>query len=302
MVRTLIVMALLASLFYTILHWQPLSEPTAGKVVVSRVDKASEDSSGPAASGFNPAVPESLPDVEKGYVFSEKRKIEKDLPAELVKPLVVEPGPEVLDSVIYIGSVIIGDLRRALVIFQEPSPNAPAPVRRPTGVRRPGPPPAPATASASSPQNKQLYLGDRLLGFGVAAIEPNRIVFEKGTLKVEKFLYDRNKKRLAVVASRSEASTTPANIISPEGIPLEAMVPPEVAAEVAASPEATKRFMSGGGVAVVPPQGLGGDGAGGEQATAQSARMVRRSQRLFGAESSIKMPFTPVPGRPVPIN
>lgn len=305
MVKTLIIMALLASLFYTILHWQPLAEPTAEKVAVSRVDKASEDSPGPAASGFNPVVPESLPDVEKGYVFSEKRKLEKDLPPEMVKPLVVEPGPEVLDSVTYIGSVIIGDLRRALVIFQEPSRDAAAgPGRRPGGVRRPGAPSAPATVSSSSPQNKQLYLGDRLLGFAVAAIEPERIVFEKGTLKVEKFLYDRNKKRLAVVASRSEASTAPPPIISPEGIPLEAMVPPEVAAEVAASPEATKRFMSGGGVAMSPPQGSGGDGSGGvgEQAAAPPTRMVRRSQRLSGIDSSIKMPFTPVPGRPVPKN
>ncbi|NTV12756.1 MAG: hypothetical protein HGA96_02290 [Desulfobulbaceae bacterium] len=295
MVKILIAIALLASLFYTVQHLHPPAEPPASKVAASRAEKSVEGAPGETPSGFNPVVPESLPDVEKGYIFSEKRRIEKDAPIVEVKPVVVEPGPEVLDSVVYTGSVIIGEMRRALVIFQEPpqagAPAAPAtPGTRPGGGRRLG---TVAAASPSAPQNKQLHRGDRLLGFVVAAIEPDRIVFEKGTLKVEKFLYDRNKKRLVATTGRAE---TPPPITTPGGIPLEAFVPPEVAAEVAASPAAAQRFMAGGGVA---RPAAPGDGAS-DQAAAQSARMVRRSQRLFSGDSSIKVPFTPVPGRPVP--
>lgn len=267
MVRILIVMALLASLFYIVQNWQPVAEPTVDPVATTKAPTSPEEVADGAPSGFNPAVPESLPDVEKGYLFSEKRKVEKEVPMADLKPAVVEPGPEILDSVVYTGSVIIGDLRRALVTFQEPSREA-APGGKPPRPGTPRRPPSPEAAQAAS-QNKQLRPGERLLGFVLALVEPNRIVFEKGNLKVEKFLYDRNKKRIAAVIGRAE--TPP--VANPGVVPPEAYAPP---------PEAPTETTA-------PP-------------AMQSNRMVRRSQRLLGADSMIKMPPMPIPGKPVPNN
>lgn len=275
MVRILIIMALLASLFYTVRHWQPAAGPAPGKVAENKAAKPLEEAPGEEeTSGYYPAVPEALPDVEKGYIFSEKRKIEKDVPLEEGKSAVAEPGPEVLDSVAYTGSLIIGDVRRALVTFQD-APREAGPVNhRPGGIRRPNPQ---AAAASSTPQNKQLLVGDKLLGFVVARIEPNRIVFEKGIHKVEKFLYDRNKKRMEAVATRSE----PPPATDSGGIPAE--VPPDLAADAAAAPQ---RLVPGGGAVQPPPL--------------PANRAVRRSQRLLGIDPSIKVPMSPVPGRPVP--
>ncbi len=306
MVRTLIVMALLASLFFIVQHWQPAAELTADRGASLAV-KSVTPSPGEEPNGFNPAVPESLPDVEKGYLFSEKRKVEKDAAPGEAKPVAVEPGPEVLDSVTYTGSLIVGDLRRALVIFQEPTREVGPGNRRPVASRRPGAPPPPPPSVQGQPQNKQLIQGDRLLGYVVALIEPDRIIFEKGEQKVEKFLYDRNKKRLAAVIGRSEAPSGAA----PGGIPPEAYAPPEMAramvASLAASPTASTNLNSGGGVTQSTTPGVGGDGGagtgpGGSQAAIPATRIMRRSQRLMGADSSFKVPISPVPGRPVPNN
>lgn len=274
MVRIFIVIALLASLVYTVRHWQPAPEATVAKTPANRSETTTAEPPAETASGgFYPAVPEALPDVEKGYIFSEKRKIEKEPPPGEVKPAVAEPGPEVLDSVAYTGSLILGETRRALVTFQEPSQEGPTP-HRPTPPKRPGA--APAAPAQGTPQNKQLVPGDRLLGFVVKQIDPDRIVFEKGTLKVEKFLYDRNKQRLIAEAVRSEpkpAAAAPA--------PAAQAIPPETPVDTAA-------IMA----------------ANAEQAAAMQAnRMSRRSQRLLGADTKSMvppMPVMPVPGRPVP--
>jgi len=269
MVRILIIVALLASLFYTVQNWQPTPEVTADKVVTNRTVAPAVEAADEKPSGFYPTVPEVLPNVEKGYIFSEKRKIEKEPPPGELKPAVVEPGPEVLDSVAYTGSLIVGETRRALITFQEPTHEEGGANRKPAAPRRPAV--AVAGAPAAGTQNKQLTPGDRFLGFAVTLIEPGRIVFTKGDLKVEKFLYDRNKKRLAAVTGRSE--TPPA---VPGGVPPEAFAPPEM------TPPAT----------TMPAPG----------ATNQSNRMVRRSQRLSNVDTGIRMPVMPVPGRPTPNN
>jgi len=297
MVRTLIIISLLASLFYIVQHWQPAPEPAGKVIAANQATKPAEEAKVETPNGFNPVVPEALPDVEKGYIFAEKRKIEKEPPPGAVKPEVVEPGPEVLDSVNYVGSLIIGDTRRALVTYQEPAkdPGGPGGPGVPGG-RRPAPigrrPPPPDAASQGASQNKQLVQGDRLLGYQVGLIEPSRIVFEKGEQKVEKFLYDRKKKRMEAVISRPENSPAAA----PGGVQPDGSVTIDVTAAAAVSPDGAQR--PGGGAVVTPLTGAGAAG----QAAVQSGRMLRRSQRLLGADPSISVPTMPVPGRPIPKN
>jgi hypothetical protein len=292
MVRSLIIIALLASLFYLVKYSQTGTEEPAGpgKVATSRQDKAVAEAQVDESSRFNPSVAAPLPDLNKGYVFSEKRKYEKDEPVEAAKVAVVEQGPDPITSVLYSGSIIVGDLRRALVTYQELAKEA--------GPSRPGgrgPAPAP-----SAPKNKQLNQGDRFLGYLVASVEPDRIVFEKGDLKVEKFLYDRGKTRLAA----PELSPREAPPKEVGGVPLQAMAPPEIL-EALMNPTAARRNLPGARVggptipAMPSPPLAAGDKGGDQAATAQSNRMVRRSQRFLGMDS-FNVPVTPVPGLPVP--
>jgi hypothetical protein len=294
MVKSVIIMALLASLFYLVKYSQPVAEPVVtGKVASSRPEKPPADAKGDKPAGFNPPVVAPLPDVNAGYVFSEKRKYEKDDPASAAKVAPVDQGPDPLTSLLYSGSLIAGNLRRALVTYQE-LPREADRSRPPTGR---GPAPAPAQGAT---QNKQLNQGDRFLGYVVASIEPDRIVFEKGDRKVEKFLYDQGKKRMAPPASSPRAAM-PTEI---GGVPLQAIAPPEILAAMMAPPPSARRPTSGAGAVVSGPlSGVGpaGDAAGkNADAQAQSSRVVRRSQRLLGMESMINVPVTPVPGLPVP--
>lgn len=304
MLRSLIILALLATLVYLVKHLQPVAEPGgAGKTATSRpevspVEVVSDDGAG----RFNPPVVTPLPDVNKGYVFSEKREFVKEAPPEPGKSARVEQGPDPLESLLYSGSVIVGNLRRALVSYQEQSRET---TRRPS----PGRGPTPAAAQGAV-RNKQLHQGDSFLGYVVAAIEPDRIVFAKGELKVEKFLYDRNKKRLAVSES-GRRETPPAAEVG--GVPLQALAPPERIEALMASP--SMRSAPGTVPSGLPPgAGLGGlnseatptEEAGGVNGRAQTPapvnRAIRRSQRLLGIDPLGTVPLTPVPGRPVPNN
>ncbi len=290
MVKSVIILALLTTLFFLVKYSQPVAVPVAVpvKVAKGKQEKPPAEAKGDESGGFNPAVMTPLPDVNTGYVFSEKRKFEKDDPVNAAKAALAEQGPDPLTTVFYAGSVIAGDLRRALVTYQE--------LARETGPRRSAP--GQAMAAQGAVLKKQLNKGDRFLGYVVAAVEPDRLVFEKGDLKVEKFLYDQSKKRQALPAATPKQAL-PAEI---GGVPLEAIAPPEVLAAMMAPP-ATGRDSQGpraGGVAraVVTPAAE----AGTVKAPAPPAPVLRRSQRLLGMDSLLNLPVAPVPGLPVPNN
>lgn len=297
LLRSVIIVALLASLFYLVRHFQPAAEPGNGRVATSQPEKPlPETAEGEAISGFNPPVTMPLPDVEKGYVFSEKRKIEKEEPGAAAKAAAaVEQGPDPLETVVYSGSLIAGKIRRALVSYQEQAKEAPS--------RRPSPGRGQAPAAVGAVQNKQLNQGDRFLGYVLTVVESDRIVFEKGERKVEKFLYDRSKKRAAPPETgRKEApAPQPAEV---GGVPLQALAPPEVIEALMAPPGS--RRPSGAVVGGAPGSEAAGEaggtpgGVGATQAPTPASRATRRSQRLLGLDSSIRVPATPVPGRPVP--
>lgn len=295
MVKSAIILTLLATLFYLVKYGQPVTEPVAvqGKVAKSSPEKKPPaEGQGDGPGGFNPVVATPLPDINAGYVFSDKRKYEKDDPAAAAKAALVEQGPDPLTTVLYAGSLIAGDLRRALVTYQELPKEADR--RRSSGRTQ-------AAAGQGAVLKKQLNKGDRFLGYVVAAIEPDRLVFEKGDLKVEKFLYDQNKKRLA------PPTVEPRQALPTEvgGVPIEAIAPPEVLAALMAppptagrSPQEPRPSGAARGAVVSPPGAAGTTKA----APAAPTPVLRRSQRLLGMDSLLNAPVAPVPGLPVPNN
>lgn len=290
MVRSFIILALLATLFFLVKYSQPVVGPVAvpEKVAKSQQGKPPVEADGEEPGGFNPLVATPLPDVNAGYVFSEKRKYEKDDPAAAAKAAQVEQGPDPLTTVFYAGSLIAGDLRRALVTYQDLPKEADH--RRSSSGR------TQAATAQGVVQKKQLRKGDRFLGYVVVAIEPDRLVFEKGDLKVEKFLYDQSKKRVAPPAAASLRQALPAEV---GGVPIEAFAPPEVLAAMMAQPPVAGRNPQesrGGGLVARP-----GVSPAVEGGTAK-APVLRRSQRLLGMDSLLNVPMSPAPGLPVPNN
>jgi len=299
MVRIATVLALLATLFFLVRHLQP--DPPPGFVEKAGPPRPAASAGVEAGEGggvFNPSVATPLPDVGKGYIFSEKRKIEKDEPPDALKAVQVEQGPDPLETVMYSGSVIAGELRRAVVIYQEQAREA-SPSRRPARGA------APAPAAGGGTRNKQLNQGEHFLGYVVESIEPARIVFAKGDRKVEKFLYDQKKKRLEPPEPSRPAA---APVSEPGGVPLQALAPPEVLAALLTPPPPTSGRLARGvtparttPLAPAPSVPVEQQAAANGSGQAPPTRVVRRSQRILGIDPSINVPASPVPGLPVPI-
>ncbi len=154
-------------------------------VVAEQVGEKSEI---PGKMVFNPEVPSPLPDLAEGYLFTQDRLLdESDLDAlnkdgKQEKEIVSDLD---LEEVTYSGSIIIGDLRKGLISYS----SGQSQVKK--GVRG-------ATKGRVVMTHKQLNQGEVFKGFLVALVDEDRIVFERDGEKVEKLLYDQNKKRIAV--------------------------------------------------------------------------------------------------------
>ncbi|MCJ7600597.1 MAG: hypothetical protein MUO63_03735 [Desulfobulbaceae bacterium] len=137
---------------------------------------------------FYPPVPVALPDLNKGYLFNEERMIEGAAGenGDGTEEDSTEPFVD-MDTVFYAGSIIIGEMRKGLVMF--PPAKAPFPTRRTTAKQAPAPP--------KERKYAQLGVGDSFSGYKVVAVEPERIVFQKGPDTIEKILNDPNKTRIA---------------------------------------------------------------------------------------------------------
>jgi len=195
MLRVAIIIGLLASFFFlargAILNWQNNPIPPAPSEVES-IEAA------PLAirtiDFFHP-VPQPLPDLHKGYVFNADRILE-------IEESAAEPEPEPnngksedeididFDSVMYVGSVITGKLRKAIVSYTvEPTRRRIS--RTPTRGRtaqQPG-------RTTSAVKYAQLTVGDSFNNYKVTGIYPDKIVFQRDDEKIEKLLYDSAKKR-----------------------------------------------------------------------------------------------------------
>jgi hypothetical protein len=138
---------------------------------------------------FYPAVPVALPDLNKGYLFNEERTIEGAAGENGEDTAEDSTGPSVdMDAVVYAGSIIIGDMRKGLVMFPLAKPAVPT---AKLGAKQPAPVPA------KERNYMQLAVGESLSGYKVVAVDPDRIVFQKGSETIEKMLNDPKKNRIA---------------------------------------------------------------------------------------------------------
>ncbi|MEW6219841.1 MAG: hypothetical protein AB1634_09955, partial [Thermodesulfobacteriota bacterium] len=152
----------------------------------------------PRAQDFRlkPQVPVPMPDLLHNYLFTEERSLEGvELPEEPEEDTPAETGPQIaLDSIVYQGSIIAGTTRLGLVAYSEQAA-APTPARPPVGRRsRQLPAPPLPAAEPSRPAGEQQFArlreGESLGDLRVAAIQPEKIVFEKDGERHEKPLYD----------------------------------------------------------------------------------------------------------------
>ncbi|MCB2181684.1 MAG: hypothetical protein KQH63_06655 [Desulfobulbaceae bacterium] len=146
---------------------------------------------------FYPAVPSPLPDLKKGYLFNEERLLVDDSAvAEITEESPTEgDGPAVdMSTVFYSGSIIIGDLRKGLISYSEAKAQ---PVKK-TKTR------ARTATKPKKTKYTQLVAGDTISGYKVVSVEPDRIIFEKGTEKIEKTLNDPGKVRLVPPAPQKK--------------------------------------------------------------------------------------------------
>lgn len=137
---------------------------------------------------FYPPVPVSLPDLNKGYLFNEERMIEGSAVenGDGAEADTTETAVD-METVFYAGSIIIGETRKGLVMF--PPARAPVPPRRTNARQAPAPP--------KERNYAQLGVGDSFSGYKVQAVEPDRIIFQKGSDTIEKILNDPKKTRIA---------------------------------------------------------------------------------------------------------
>lgn len=141
---------------------------------------------------FYPQVPAKLPDLNEGYLFNEERSLISDEDA-----IAAENGdsgknlyPIDMDKVFYAGSIIIGERRKGLVSFDDPTYNLKKKDKKKDTKGKT------KVKSAKKTQHTQLQVNDKLGAYTVTAVEADRIIFEKGGKSIEKMLYDSNKTRI----------------------------------------------------------------------------------------------------------
>ncbi|MEA3548131.1 MAG: hypothetical protein U9R66_10775 [Thermodesulfobacteriota bacterium] len=140
---------------------------------------------------FYPEVPASLPDLRDGYLFNEGRMLaaeeerqeEEDLTGEYEEIKVN------MNDVMYVGSLIRGDVRRGLVSYpaQRKKTKSKGTVKR-TKKK--------TLRSSKNRDYARILVGESFSDYKVVEIEADRIKFEKRGKTVVKFLNDPGKNRL----------------------------------------------------------------------------------------------------------
>ena len=165
-------------------------------------------------SAFYPSPPARLPDLNEGYIFNEQRSL-----TEAGKEGKEQSLEDVdINTVQYSGSIITGATTKALLSY--------ALRIRPTRKN--------SIAGHQNDGHLQVTVGDTVDGYKITEILPEKIVFLKGNDKIEKYLYDQDKKRLELkqpVPARPQSTKTPPPVPPrTPGMPPE--IPPEMPPEM----------------------------------------------------------------------
>ena len=197
MARLAITIALCLSLLLllkgivTTFHSSPLPAKKAGETKKGKVYKGSRPIK------IYPSVPAKFPDLDKGYLFNEERnlggggKAVGDLADISVN----------IDDVVYEGSLIIGDISKAIISYPSKS------VKKGRTSRKP------SRSSKGSSKNREhfrLSENESISGYKVVEILPEKITFEKGSETIEKFLFDSSKQREVTSRPRKPTRKTTA--------------------------------------------------------------------------------------------
>ncbi|MEW6427518.1 MAG: hypothetical protein AB1568_05735 [Thermodesulfobacteriota bacterium] len=252
MLRIATLMALLFSLLVigreTLRSWQAVELPR--EPVVERKKSAGL---GPMpVTRFYPEVPAVIPDLAENYLFNEQRKLGTDEPVEEGGEEPIEEPAETVDmeNLEYVGSIILGDLRKAMVSFtvSEPAPPQPEQPGRPPVRGMPQLPPQTARRAGGEQKVTTVSEKEEFYGYLVASILPDRITFSRGSDSVEKLLYDPEKERKEPAAGRrpppganrpaAVPAAVPGNVPQPPPVQVNPAVgqPPVVAPAASAAP------------------------------------------------------------------
>lgn len=200
MLRIAIVIALLISLVTLSRLGMRLLEPEpTAKPPVTKQDGVATQSVEPepstTATSYYPAVPQALPDLNTGYLFTENRSVVGEGEGTPKGGPEKNGEPEVdIYSVVFIGSIISGNTRKAIISAPPPRDGQPKTTGRAgkvAGSRRA------AAAQAKAQEYARVTEGEIFRGYKVKLVSPDKIVFERGEEIVERLLYDPSKKRAA---------------------------------------------------------------------------------------------------------
>jgi hypothetical protein len=200
MMRIAILIALLISLLtltrfgLRLIEPPPASGPPPIKQEVAAASPIEPETTKPS---YYPVVPQPLPDLNTGYLFTETRSVAGEGEGPGTKGGLEKIGePEVdIYAVVYIGSIITSNLRKAIISAPPPKDG-----QQKAAVGKPGRTAASRRATAAQAR-AQAYVrvtqGELFRGYMVKLISPDKIVFERGEEMVERLLYDPAKKRAA---------------------------------------------------------------------------------------------------------
>jgi hypothetical protein len=217
------------------------------------------------------APPAEVPDLHQGYIFSPDRVLDPAAAAAFGgggETTGAETGAFV-EGLRYDGSIIVGDVRRALVSF-------PATRRDPETGR-----------DVKVTRNQVIEQGDEFRGYLVEAVEPLRLVLSRDGERVIKPLYDKNKERPAAAAAPEKkagkrAAAPPVRAKAPSGA-ASAPVRPRPVSAVLVPPRPVRG-------AAVPVNKAAAGKAGTSPRPRELPRSVRRLERLRMAYPDIVVP------------
>lgn len=166
----------------------PLPEEKAGETKNGKVYKGSRPIT------LYPSVPAKLPDLDRGYLFNEERNLGGGVRAGGDNTDIAVN----IDDVVYEGSLIDGNVRKAIISY--PSKPGGTARRSSRGSRVP----------TKEKEHFRLSENEIISGYKVVEILPEKITFEKGSERIEKLLFDSLKQREIAGRPTKPARTTPA--------------------------------------------------------------------------------------------